>query len=87
MKAPTALDTWINVFPFLETENWSAIYKRTIKIAKEPYLQSFQYKILNRILNNKVYLHKWKIAENNKCYVCEEVDGIEHHLFYCKKTL
>ena len=84
IKTPTALDTWINIFPFLETESW--VYKRTFEITKEPYLQSFQFKILNRNLNNNENLYKWKILENNKCHVCEEVDGIEHHLFFGKDS-
>ena len=33
-------------FPFLEKEEWSPIFKRTFEVTKEPYLQSFQYKIL-----------------------------------------
>ena len=86
IKPPTATDTWINIFPFLEKENWSAIYTRTFEITKEPYLQSFQFKIINRILNNNENLHRWKISKNNECYLCGEVDGIEHHLFLCEHS-
>ena len=65
-KPPTSIETWINIFPLLETENWNSIVLRTIKITKETYLQSFQYKILNRILNCKDKLFKWKIKPDNK---------------------
>ena len=47
IKSPTSIETWINIFPFLETEEWDTIFVRTFKITKETYLQSFQYKILN----------------------------------------
>ena len=83
-KPPTSIETWINIFSFLETEDWDKIFLRTFKITKETYLQSFQYNILKRILNCNDKLYKWKIKPNNKCDVCREVDSIEHHLFYCK---
>ena len=86
IKPPTAIDKWINIFPFLETEDWAPIFKRSFHITKEPYLQSFQYKILNRILNNNENLYKWKIQNSNECNLCGEVDGVEHHLFYCNKS-
>ena len=85
-KSPTATDTWVNIFPFLDKENWQSIYKRTFEITKEPYMQSFQFKILNRILNNTENLYKWKIKESSKCYVCGEIDVVEHHLFYCEES-
>ena len=49
-------------------------------------MQSFQFKILNRILNNAENLDKWKIKESNKCYVCGDIDGVKHHLFYCEES-
>ena len=87
IKPPTAIDTWINIFPFLELQDWTTIYRTSFEVTKEPYLQSFQYKIINRVLNCKERLYKWKITDNNKCYTCEEVDSIEHHLFYCKQSI
>ena len=82
-KLPTSIEKWVIIFPFLEKEDWSQIFKRVFEITKEPYLQRFQYKILNRILNNKDNLFKWKITQSNECNVCKEVDGVEHHLLYC----
>ena len=61
IKPPTSIETWINIFPFLETEDWNSIFLRTFEITKETYLQSFQYKILNRILYCKDKLFKCKI--------------------------
>ena len=83
IKPPTSIEKWVIIFPFLEKEDWSQIFKRAFEITKEPYLQSFQYKILNRILNNRDNLFKWKISQSNICNSCKEVDGVEHHLFYC----
>ena len=52
-QEPTALKTWLNIFPFMETVDWNKIYRLTFKVIREPYFHSFQYKILNRILNCK----------------------------------
>ena len=46
----------------------------------------FQYKIINRIVNCKDKLYKWKISETNLGTVCKEMDGVEHHLFYCLES-
>ena len=71
------------MYPFLELQDWELLYQLPFIVSAEPYLQSFQYKILNRILNTKENLHKWKISEKNKCDYCNITDTIEHHLFTC----
>ena len=76
------MDKYVLLFRNTRLDN--NIYRTSFETTKEPYLQSFQYKIINIILNSKERLHKWKIMDNNKCYVCDEVDSIEHHLFFCK---
>ena len=81
-QEPTAIKTWLNIFPFMETVDWSKIYILTL-IIREPYFHSFQYKILNRILNCKDKLFTWKLSENNECTYCNEIDTIEHRLFTC----
>ena len=52
----------------------------------EPSLQSFQYKIINRLLNCNENLCKWKIKNSDKCFYCLKVDTIEHHLFECTES-
>ena len=64
IKPPTSIETWINIFPYLETEDWDPIFSRTFKTIRETSLQSFQYQILNRILNCNDRLYKWKIKNN-----------------------
>lgn len=86
IKAPTALEKWIDMYPFLESYNWDSIFLIPFRIMTEPYFQSFQYKILNRILNCKDNLYNWKIKENNKCNYCKEIDTIEHHLVSCPES-
>ena len=46
IKPPTAVESWVNLYPFLEQFDWKEIYAIPFKKTKEPYLQSFQYKII-----------------------------------------
>ena len=86
-KPPSAIETWVNIFPFLEQYNWKDIFNIPFKYVREPYLQSFQYKIINQILNTNKKLHTWKIEQSNKCDYFQSIDTIEHHLFYCKTRI
>ena len=83
IKRPTVLKTWIDLFPFLENVNWSFVYSLVYKISGEPYLQSFQYKIINRSLNCRHNLYKWNKIPCNKCVYCPNIDTLEHHFCYC----
>ena len=67
----------------MENVDWSTIYSLPYKIIGEPYFNSFQYKAPNRILNFKDKLFIWKKSDNNKCIYCQNIDTLEHHLFYC----
>ena len=87
VKAPTAVETWLNLFPFLEQIEWNSVFTLVYKITKEPYLQSFQYKILNRTLNCRYNLYKWKISSSPTCIYCTENDTIEDHLYHCNVTI
>ena len=46
-------------------------------------MQSFQYKILNRILNCNHNFYKWKIIDTPFCKYCGLTDTVDHHLYYC----
>ena len=84
----TSIETWEN--RFLITPNWKEVYNLPYKITSEPYLHSFQYKILNRILNCNDKLYTWGIKKDNgKCtysFICEEIDTLEHHLYECEES-
>ena len=86
-KPPTAVSKWIDLFPFLEKLDWKPIFTMVYKITREPYLQSFQYKILNRSLNCNYNLLKWNVTHDAKCNYCSLVDTLEHHLYYCSASM
>ena len=84
VKQPTAIQHWIEEFPFLHDNDFNEFFLIAHKTG-EVKLQSFQYKILHRIFPCRYMLHKWKIKESNKCE-CGEVDTVEHYFFYCSES-
>ena len=84
---PSGINVWTNLFPFLENYSWKETFFLLFKISIEPFYQSFQYKILNRILNCRENLFKWKLTSDPNCSSCTAVDTIEHHLYYCNVSL
>ena len=69
-------------------DGWIRIkyFKLPYTFIKEPFLQGFQYKVLNQIINCNDKLHIWKIKDNNKCEYCKDIDTLEHHLFWCDQS-
>ena len=82
-KQPTSIDYWISEFPFLHDDDFREIYKIS-KVVSEVRIQSFQYKLLNRIFPCKHNLCKWGISNSPFCTMCNSLDTIEHHLYYCE---
>ena len=87
IKPLTVIDTWLDIYPFLHDMDWSLVFKLPYKIVREPYLQTFQYKVINRLINCNHNLHKWKIKDSPNCNDCSiATDTVEHHLYSCPKT-
>ena len=49
-------------------------------------LQSFQYRVIHRILPCNKWLFNISVSESSKCNFCEEEDDILHFLVLCKNT-
>ena len=47
IKAPNAINTWIDLFPFMEIVPWDRIFKSIHSTLLPPYMQTFQYKVIN----------------------------------------
>ena len=52
------------------------------KIAYEPYVKAFQYKILNSILYTNMKLFKIGYGEQDKCTFCNNKSETLNHLFF-----
>lgn len=66
------------------TQLWEKLFLLPFVACSEPYLQSFQYKILHRIIPCNHWLHTMKIAESSNCQHCHcDDDTISHFFIHC----
>lgn len=68
----------------LEDDQLSEAYLLPLKVASEPYVRSFQYKVLNSILYTNDLLYKIGYVSNPNCSFCRETrETLNHFLFEC----
>lgn len=78
---------WDLEFPppqnMLDTDLWESKHRSPFRFTRETKLQSFQFKLLHRILPCRKYLRTIRITEDDKCPSCGEVDTLSHFFFHC----
>lgn len=82
----TALKRWMegdDGLRIADQSEWSAICSNVFQSTRETKLQSFQYKVLNRIIPCKVFLKRIRIADSDTCPFCRGRDSVAHFLFSC----
>ena len=78
-EKPTCVNKWREIFPNLNFD-WEQIYKLPYTVARETFLQSFQYQIINRYLPCNSILHKWCKEPSDKYNFCDDIDNIKHYI-------
>ena len=86
IKPPTAISKWISEFPFLHDNDFRNFYILPFKVLRDTKLQTFQYKLINRVIPCGAALQIWKLAESGNCKFCDEYDNLSHHFFDCPNT-
>ena len=84
---PTSVRRWTETFE-IDDYDWPSIYKQPYIATRETKLQSFQYKIINRIVVCQKWLHDQKVVDSPYCLRCNEnkKDDIIHHFTECKEV-
>ena len=83
---PSSKEKWYKSFPLMREnsiELWPDIYKLPFIITRETKLQSFQYKIIHRIIACNKWLFNIKIKDSSRCSYCECEDNIQHFFLNC----
>ena len=83
-ETPTALAKWENQF-HIDHNDWKDIFELPYSCSRDTSLQSFQYKIIQRIFPCNKWFNNLTVAKSDLCDHCNISDTIEHYLFYCKK--
>ena len=77
---------WSRDLGIIQREDWINI-NSTIKEFSEVKLKDFQFKINNKILVTKSFLHRINLIDNNTCSLCTEYpETIKHLFFECEKV-
>ncbi len=84
---PTAIAKWCTLHTDLNNVDWRDIFSLPYILVRSTILQTFQYKILNRIIACKHNLFKWKIKESDLCVECALPDTIEHYFYECNISI
>ena len=70
-----------------ELPEFDQIYEIPFRCTQYTKYQSFQYKIIHRIIPSNHWLHKLKIKESAICTFCQREDTLMHFFILCPKTL
>jgi hypothetical protein len=88
-REPTCVKKWSEIYPDFHTAGedlWSNIYKTAFNITRETYLQTFQYKLIHRLIVCQKKLNEMKLADNPTCLYCNELDDLRHFFLFCLKS-
>ena len=71
----------------IDSVDWKYIYKCKLSDISDKRLAEFNYKVLNNILCNNVYLSKWNKEIHSQCKICQENENTKHLIFECDNVL
>ena len=77
---------WMQEFGFIDAEEYRN-FNKIIKNIKEIKLKDFQFKVTNRMLVTKSFLHKINKVDNNNCEYCNRRPETIYHLFVERETV
>ena len=69
-----------------DTEGWKIVHKIPFQATSETYIQSFQYRVLHRIIPCNHWLHKMNIADSPNCKMCDTDDSLIHYFIDCDRV-
>ena len=79
-------EKWMNEVGYINDQEWNT-YNSVVKDFNEVVLKDFQYKLTNKILVTKSFLHRIRKIEDNLCSYCKQEPEITLHLFVnCDKV-
>ena len=80
LGVPASHDKWSEALDLaLDTEEWNTVHKIPFRATHETYIQSFQYKVLHRIIPCNHWLYKLKIVISPNCKTCGTDDTLIHY--------
>jgi hypothetical protein len=87
-KTPTGCRRWAEIYTGLSDNEdlWKNIFFLPFETVRETQLQTFQYKIIHRLITCNAKLFKMKLTDSPICSYCHEEDTIHHFFLFCPKV-
>ena len=70
----------------IDDVGWSIAHKSPFQATHETAIQSFQYKVINRIIPRHHWLHIMKIKPSPNCELCDVDDTLIHYFVSCRRV-
>ena len=77
----------LNTEFMIESVEWKYIYQCKLLDIPDKHLSEFNYKLLNNILCNNVFLSKWKRDTHSNCENCHIRETTKHIIFECENVV
>ena len=71
----------------IESVEWKYIYQCKLLDIPDKHQSDFNYKLLNNILCNNVFLSKWKRDTHSNCENCHIRETTKHIIFECENVV
>ena len=81
-KTPAALLKWNEIYQ-IQNEDWQHIFKAAFLSCTSTFFQSFQYKVLHRIIACRHWLYNLRVIDSPNCLYCGKDDTIVHFFYHC----
>ena len=65
---------------------WANIFKLPFNTIEETKIQSFQFKIIHRIINCNKKVFDMKLIDDPSCNYCNDVDDLKHFFIWCPQV-
>ena len=82
---PKCIEKWNEIYNINEAE-WKKFFKNTFLICRSTKLQTFQYRIVHRIITCNHWLFNAKIKDNPECETCKVDDNLQHFFVECTRV-
>lgn len=82
---PSSYERWETDYYYANFD-WNLITVIPYQCARETYLQSLQYQIINCYFPTNKMLHLWKKEPTPNCRYCDSIDSLEHYFYFCARS-
>ena len=86
---PNTIKKWTSTYPNFnnaDTSVWPRIFKLPFKTVRNTKIQTFQYRLIHRIIPCNKWLHNIKIKNSPECNYCNNTDNLPHFFLQCPEV-